>query len=227
MLDADETDAIRAGVLSGWVLFHSEAVAAGDMAAMDAIARSLGRISYRDGGALWPVTPRARSGTFSVTAESAGLHTDSQYHDWPEAYFLLFCVVPASCGGGANRLLRASDLTAHLDLPADDMALLCQDLWTWEVPEVFQPSAETAAANRHAVLGDGGTVRWRYDNLTERGPVQDRVAHRFHDYVESHPAVETQVLGAGDVLYCDNTRALHGRTAFQDPHRLLYRTRLW
>lgn len=227
MMQAHETAAIRDAVQSGWVVFHSDAVAAGDRAAMDAIARSLGRVSDRDGGALWPVAPRARTGTFSVTAEAAGLHTDAQYHDQPEEYFLLFCVVAARCGGGANRLLRLHDLTPDLDLPEADEASLRQDLWTWTAPEVFRTSAASGRRKPHAVLGEDGTVRWRYDNLTTQSPERGNVARRFHQYLESHPAVETCLLAAGDVLYCDNQRALHGRSAFCDPERLLYRTRLW
>ena len=83
------------------------------------------------------------------------------------------------------------------------------------------------ASSRHAVLGRGGTVRWRHDNLRSGGSEQDGTARRFRDYLEAHPDVVSVQLDAGDVLYCDNNRVLHGRTAFQDPRRLLYRTRLW
>lgn len=231
MLRANEAAAIREAVQTGWVVFHSDEVAAGDKQAMTAIARSLGKESDRDGGSLWPVAPRARTGTFSMTAEGTGLHTDAQYHHRPEPRFVLFCVVPADCGGGANRLLRASDVIGRLDdaatLTAADTERLRAKVWSWEVPEVFRTAPVHNAGPSHAVLGAGGTVRWRHDNLRPGGPEQARTGQRFRDYVESHPDVVTVALAAGDVLYCDNKLVLHGRTAFQDPRRLLYRTRLW
>ncbi len=232
MLSADQAPTIRTAMDGGcgWVVFHSDDVAAGDKQAMTAIARSLGEESQRDGGALWTVAPRAGAGTFSVTDEEAGLHTDAQYHHQPEPRFLLFCVVPAECGGGVNRLLRAADLIEDLDhtgaLTPADTERLRRESWYWKVPEVFQ-TASTPTAPGHAVLGPDGTVRWRRDNLSPKDAQQKRTADRFQDYLESHPAVETVLLGAGDVLYCDNKRALHGRTAFRDKRRLLYRTRLW
>ncbi|HEY6424993.1 MAG TPA: TauD/TfdA family dioxygenase [Pseudonocardiaceae bacterium] len=228
MLGAEDAAVIREAVDTGWVVFHSDEVAAGDKRAMAAIARSLGKESDRDGGALWPITPRARTGTFSITAQETGLHTDAQYHDQPEPRFLLFCVVPAACGGGANRLLRASDVIRRLNdaatLAEADTERLRTEAWSWEVPEIFQTAP---MHNSHAVLGGGDTVRWRHDNLRPGGPEQARTAQRFRDYVETHPAVVDVRLDSGDVLYCDNKRVLHGRTAFQDPRRLLYRTRLW
>lgn len=144
---------------------------------------------------------------------------------------MLFCVVPADCGGGASRLLRASDVSGRLDdaavLTEADTERLHAEVWSWEVPEVFRTAPTHNASSSHAVLGRGGTVRWRHDNLRPGGPQRARTAQRFRDYVESHPDVVTVRLAAGDVLYCDNERVLHGRTAFQDPRRLLYRTRLW
>ncbi|MES2093599.1 MAG: TauD/TfdA family dioxygenase [Actinomycetota bacterium] len=222
-------EALKSG--SGWFVFHSDAVAAGDKQAMTAIAEALGTESDRDGGALWPIAPRASSGTFSLTSEEARLHTDAQYHDRPEPAFLLFCVVPASCGGGANRLLRASDLSDGLGstemLTQADVASLRKEIWSWEVPAVFQTPSTQAISPPHAVLGGDETVRWRSDNLRPGNDEQSNTADRFREYIEGHPAVETVFLEAGDVLYCDNQRALHGRTAFQDQRRLLYRTRLW
>lgn len=222
-------EALESG--SGWFVFHSDEVAAGDTQAMTAIAEALGTESERDGGALWPIAPRADSGTFSLTSHEARLHTDAQYHDRPEPAFLLFCVVPASCGGGANRLLRSADVVDGLAtsevLTDEDVARLREDLWSWEVPTVFQTPATQAISPPHAVLGTGNTVRWRSDNLRPGDEEQAATAQHFLDYVEGHPAVETVSLGAGDVLYCDNRRALHGRTAFEDQRRLLYRTRLW
>ena len=231
VLRPEETAAIREAVDTGWVVFHSAEVAAGDKRAMTAIARSLGKESDRDGGALWPIAPRVRKGTFSMTAEDTGLHTDAQYHHQPEPHFLLFCVVPADCGGGANRLLRASAVIGRLDdagaLTEADIGRLHEEVWSWEVPEVFRAASMHHTGSSHAVLSAAGTVRWRHDNLRAGSPERAGTARRFRDYVEMHPDVVTVQLNAGDVLYCDNQRVLHGRTAFQDPRRLLYRTRLW
>ncbi|MFF3754706.1 TauD/TfdA family dioxygenase [Streptomyces sp. NPDC002018] len=229
MRTADLGSAAREVTLRGWAVFHDEDVADGDTAAMNTIARACGRPSARDGGPLWPVAPRAATGTFSVTSAATGLHTDAQYHERPESRFLLFCVRPAECGGGLSRLLRTADLLDGLSetgLDENDTALLERGLWRWRTPEVFRPAAR-APSGAHPVIGRRGRLRWRYDNLvtTENGLAG--TARRFHRHIEDHPATETVSLSAGDVLYCDNSLVLHGRTAFRDPGRLLYRTRLW
>lgn len=227
----DQIQVIREAVKSGWVVFHSDEVAAGDKDAMKAIAQSLGKPSHRDGGPLWPVMARSSIGTFSMTREHADLHTDSTFHRRPERHFLLFCVVPAECGGGTNQLLRLSDAVDGIEdggfVTSADVRSLRQATWSWESPKVFQRSRTSSEPPRQAVLASNGTVRWRSDNLRVETPEQARTAEHFRDYLNSHAAVEAVLLNAGDVLYCDNIRVLHGRRAFQDPRRLLYRARLW
>jgi hypothetical protein len=51
------------------------------------------------------------------------------------------------------------------------------------------------------------------------------VTHTPHDRVTARPTVVA--LRAGDVIVVDNHRMLHGRTAFDDPHRELQRILAW
>lgn len=100
---------------------------------------------------------------------------DAKYHRRPERHFVLFCVVPADCGGGANRLLRALDVIRRLGgatrLTKADTECLRQEVWSWNVPAAaFKTASMSDACSRHAVLGRGGTVRWRLDNLRSGDP---------------------------------------------------------
>jgi alpha-ketoglutarate-dependent taurine dioxygenase len=186
-----------------------------------------GTPSDRDGGALWPIVQRAKIGTFSETSDEAAFHTDAQYHLEPEPYFLLFCVKPAACGGGMNSLLHVNHINALLnqEFSEAERAILHSPVWSWRTPQVFIDAGEqTQLSNEPILMKD--SIRWRFDNLDLNGEQQRALATKFHNYLARHPSRTTVSLRAGDVLLCDNRRTLHARTAFSDPHRKLYRTRL-
>jgi alpha-ketoglutarate-dependent taurine dioxygenase len=228
---------------AGWALFHDQSYLIGgrpDERAVLDLASAFGTPSARDGGrAVWPVAPApgARSGTFSVRAGQAAFHTDAQYHDRPEDYLCLFGVLPAA-DGGVSRVLTVPDALAAVRRDAFGprlSALLAEPVWRWRVPAVFgtRPAAQTRSVARRALESDG-RFRWRSDNLDlggPGGPVPARTlgwaAARIGACLDSAPAAVRVLLGPGDVLVVDNRRALHARTWFSDPSRLLMRVRLW
>ena len=209
----------------GWSVGFHEAIARDEHSAMQTIAAAFGEPSERDGGPLWPVTPRSPHGTFSTRSGSANLHTDAQYRREPEPSFILFCV-RAARSGGHTTVLTAHDASGGLEdagFSMCDRRMLSQNVWTWSTPAEFV--AEEAPGS-HPVLPDRNHVRWRRDNLVIADPEMENLADRFESYLENHPARATVPLGPGDFIVCDNYRLLHGRTAFDDPQRLLRRTRL-
>lgn len=228
-MNPTEAEHIRDQVaIQGWAVFSDDRVAQEDMDAMAELANQFGKPSDRDGGPLWPITQRANTGTFSETNAEAEFHTDSQYHLEPEPYFLLFCVSPAACGGGVNTLLHLSDIKAELNEVFDepDYLRLQAPEWSWKTPQVFVKAGAPPLVDELPVFGQG-RIRWRYNNLLPADSKQDFISIKFRDYLANHPARTTLTLRAGDVLLCDNHRALHARTSFDDPNRKLYRTRLW
>lgn len=211
----------------GWMIEDLGAAAA-DPHEVTAFASRFGNVSDRDGGPAWRIAPRRSSGTFSETAAAAPLHTDAQYRDEPEDAFVLACVRQARAGGD-NVLLTVADLVAALTDRADWPELepvLTMPIWRWRTPAVFGAprfNTPTAVLSRR---DDGSPVmRWRHDNLIH----DDRYAWAA-DIVaavaEAHPSSRVLRLEAGHVLVCDNATVLHGRTAFSDTERMLWRVRV-
>ncbi|WP_433537316.1 TauD/TfdA family dioxygenase [Micromonospora sp. CA-249363] len=187
------------------------------------LALAVGSPSARDGGrALWPVTPRAGDpeSTFSVRAGAAALHTDAQYRPDPEDLVLLFVVRPAR-DGGDTLLLAATDAEAAV-ARASDLRALRAARWSWSVPAQFAAQPPFRAP----VLPGDGTIRWRRDNLVACDRREHEVAERFAAAIAASEEIVQLRLAAGDAVIFDNRRMLHGRTAFTDPRRLLYRVRV-
>jgi len=123
-------------------------------------------------------------------------------------------------------MLALRDVLATIEnLSPSDVRSLRASEWSWKVPEVFAQNPDDSAVNQ-PVLGLHD-IRWRQDNLLQPDVEQIATAERFAAFLHSHPRVTELKLSAGEVLVCDNRRALHARTKFSDPDRLLYRTRLW
>lgn len=215
--------------IKGWLLVTTQGPIDTLADEVVAMARQLGTPSGRDGGKIaWPVTPSAGIGTFSQTSHAAPFHTDAQYHARPERFMLLACARPAN-RGGESRILTAANLLADL---ADagfgdaDMRMLRAPIWSWTVPAVFQQSTLPQRSPPRPILLPDGGVRWRYDNLVCANSDQQHLAAAFHRAIEASKRASTIRLQPGQILVCDNRRALHARTAFDDPNRLLFRVRV-
>ncbi|WP_184727306.1 TauD/TfdA family dioxygenase [Saccharopolyspora phatthalungensis] len=107
------------------------------------------------------------------------------------------------------------------DLPERTSALLRERIWRWVPPVTFGGAPDIA----RAVSTGDGRIRWRVDTLDVDEPLR-AVASEFDEYLYSHPDAIDFLLPTDSVLICDNERALHGRTWFSDPKRLVLRVRL-
>ena len=191
-------------------------------------AERFGELSRRDGGiGAWPVKPRKKSGTYSEISGPAAFHTDSQYHSHPERFFVLACDTPAS-EGGDNLLIGLDDAHAIAleALGPEAVDRLKQSVWRWIVPKVFQSETTPAVSPPSPIFREDGTIRWRIDNIVCENDADLSLAKAFEQALETSPRAEHVRLQSGDVLVCDNWRALHARTCFSDMNRFLYRARL-
>lgn len=195
---------------------------------VEEFAQQFGSVSTRDGGrGAWPIAPRRAQGTFSETDGEARLHTDAQYHAAPESSFILACSKPAR-EGGVNILLTATAAReiALEALGGSGLAKLDDARWSWTVPDVFRKRGTTDRSPPKPVFESNGAMRWRIDNIICQSSEDRDIAHAFADALHSSKETTQLGLGPGDVLFCNNRCALHGRTSFSDNRRLLYRVRL-
>lgn len=189
-------------------------------------AGRFGLPSSRDGGRpVWEVRPRPLGGTFSQRSGPVPLHTDAQYHQDPEDLVCLFAVRPAADGGHSLVLPAGEALTELRRRPdgARAEAALRRPIWSWSTPAVFAGAPSRTVACPPAPVFAGDAVRWRPDNLVQ---VREAAATAFTEALAAAGPAEVR-LTPGDVLLVDNRRALHGRTSFTDPRRLMFRVRLW
>lgn len=212
---------------SGWSVERAPVPVTSPSAVIDFAAR-YGTVSCRDGGAAWPVRATERTGTFSVTDAAASLHTDAAYRPDPEDAFVLACVRPARVGGDST-LLAVTDLVATLSELENWprlRAALEAPVWRWRTPVIFDGAPLSPSVPALTWDPDGSPrLRWRTDNLIAGRNIR-QVANTVAQIAETHPARRVLRLEAGDVLVCNNTTMLHGRTAFHDPDRLLWRVRV-
>lgn len=214
--------------LRGWALIAGSHAAVDCTSAIEMVASHFGTPSDRDGGiTVWPIKPRKTEGTFSETAGEAHLHTDAQYHSIPERLIFLACAHPSETGG-ESVILDVPGLKQTLEeanFSSVEMNILRRPLWRWRIPKVFQTSALPEISEPKSIL-DRDTIRWRYDNLVTDSQELRHLANAFHCTVEKSRFKQVVMLKRGYFLVCDNERTLHGRKAFSDVNRLLFRVRL-
>lgn len=211
-----------------WQIFKSVLPKTADVSMVKNFAARFGSPSERDGGiAVWPIRARKQKGTFSEVVGEARLHTDSQYRETPETAFILACIRPARLGGDSMLLsAQAAIKAAERNLGMTEILLLRQPIWQWTVPAVFRAEEDAAVSPSSEIIGPDGTIRWRDDNVVCDTKEKRIVVSKFSMALRNSKEIVQVRLEAGDVLVCDNKFALHGRTAFDDFDRLLYRVRL-
>lgn len=193
---------------------------------------TLGKADY-----LWRIQARNSAGTFPTFSEHAAeaeLHTDSQYRANPEAYFGLCVERSARCGGGGSLLLdlKAAWPQVENEIGATNLKLLKESVFPFAVPSSFCEKPEDSACIVAPILSEGH-IRYRRDtiiagfqrrkDLWSEG--KQEALDRFHDAITTSPHLIRRHLEDGAMLFVDNRRILHGRGAFADRSRLLWRIR--
>jgi len=187
----------------------------------------------------WPVTYKPKSEnvrkTFSETNSEASLHTDSQYLAEPEHYFGLFCIKPDQFGGGASQIVDGNAVIDQLRGTRGE-TVLCElgKLYPFRLPSVFtKDDGDLDAEVIWAPILSANRVRYRHDTLMSaldldhvEIPDSQLEAISAFEEVLHEIRVDEYSLEAGDVMFVNNYRMLHGRTAFEDSKRFLYRVRM-
>jgi gamma-butyrobetaine dioxygenase len=214
---ADRVRALGAVLRWGFVLLHDVPAEPGTVLE---VAASFGFVRETNYGRLFEVRVEPRPGNLAYTSRRILPHTDNPYRDPVPTLQLLHCLHAADAGGetglvdgfAAARELRATDRDAF-DLIART-----------PVPFGYQDkSAELRASQPLIQLSPRGRVCGvRFNNRSAqplRRPDAEVVAFyaAYRRWAELLARPERQLnlrLTPGDCLIVDNTRVLHGRTAF-------------
>lgn len=176
----------------------------GDVAA---ILGALGRIIHE-----FDVRPRRGTRALVTSKRNLPPHTDHHRAHW----IAWRCVRPAAAGG-ESVVVDARE--AFLALPSATRRVL------HEVMLMEHDVFDDGVVQQPLVSTHGGVPRiyFSYWLCRDDLPTSHEVAIRaFRDAVEAAPHRRATLM-RGDLLVLDNTRMLHGRTAFEDDDRWLHR----
>jgi gamma-butyrobetaine dioxygenase len=182
------------------------------------VAASMGFVRETNYGKLFDVRVTASPANLAYTARAIGPHTDNPYRDPVPTVQLLHCLANAADGGDSSLvdgftaagLLRAKDPVAY-DVLTTTPVTFCYADDTAELRATLPMIGLSARARIRQV---------RFNNRSLR-PVPPAEAGSFYPayraFAEILAAPELALafrLSPGDCLAFDNTRVLHGRTAF-------------
>lgn len=190
---------------------------------------------------IWDVLARKRDSTyfstFSETDAEAAYHTDTQYYPAPEPSFMLYVMEAARCGGGFSSVLDARALRADIEKNLPWVAEVLSDrALPFRVPSAFVTGGDpdTVEATLAPIFAPEPLIRYRRDTLTQGllyfPEHADAAAHQALDAFElelkrcQHQA--DFFMPSDSMVFLDNHRCLHARTAFQDHNRHLLRIRM-
>lgn len=195
------------------------------------IAGSLGVLRHtQEGGVLGTLAVGATGGTPSAYrsgASSSGyvpLHTEHSRDGRPPRYLGFLCERPAE-SGGATLLGLATDLWRVLNTSNPAAAQRLRD----RVPvmrHVHDPDQSSRYDLRTVFISEGDRLtvcyprywieRCRVDGVSEADGLLWRAVDAIDRAAASPDVLQTLSLARGDMVFLDNTRVLHGRTAFYD-----------
>lgn len=156
----------------------------------------------------------------NANVEFLSPHTDGSFEPNPPVFMLIYCESPAETGGN-SRIASGDRLYWHLRNEHLDYLLALSR------PAAFTIVRDDRKAQRSVFTRVGDTVRLAYRDGTDIRLEVHPEAQGAFQYVRDWLADEVNftdfVLQAGEVLIADNTRVLHGRTAFpRESSRLLH-----
>jgi gamma-butyrobetaine dioxygenase len=198
----------------GFALLRGAPLADGTVAA---VAELFGHVRVTNYGRVFDVAVRIDAANLADTALGLSLHTDNAYRVPPPTVQLLHCLASSASGGetvlaDGFRAVRLLGPAARASLATRPVRFAYRDA-----------TAELAADVPVVVLGANGERAALHLNNRSKGVphgTPDEVAAWYAAYFELLAlleAPEAQVvfrLEPGDLVAFDNTRVLHGRTAF-------------
>lgn len=153
--------------------------------------------------------------SFASTSRYTPLHSDSQLYDGAPPDLQVMACLHADERAGESLLLDTWPLLERIE--QQEPALFGALFHSAQVhPFVFGDLLGPTVAIR------GGALAFTHSPRFTEQPVGQRLA----PWLERLPPLQVAIQ-AGETLLLDNRRALHGRTAFQDPRREFVRLLVW
>jgi gamma-butyrobetaine dioxygenase len=188
-----------------------------------AVARSLGYVRETNYGRLFDVRAEPAAANLAFTRLPIAPHTDNPYRDPVPTIQLLHCLQAAADGGGDSTFTDGFHAAAVLR-GQDPAAFTC--LTTTPVTFAYADAAAVLRATGPMIgLDPRGRIRQIRLNGRSLAPVRLPAAQArafytayraFAELAADPDAMVTARLAPGDCVIFDNTRILHGRTAFTD-----------
>ncbi|ASG25170.1 TauD/TfdA family dioxygenase [Nitrospirillum viridazoti] len=209
-----------------------------------ALAACMGRPTATDQvnrRVIWDVKVRQQKAatTFSEHADEADLHTDTQYFARPERYMMLYYIRPAACGGGISLVRDLQCLKRSLSATEEGrwaIDLLSRKVLPFRIPGVFTANGgtDTVEVTFATIFAERPGIRFRADTLMKGlalHPAADTPdVRRALDLLLTEarrPEALLQIsMPADSIHFVNNHMALHGRTAFEDHERHVWRIRV-
>jgi alpha-ketoglutarate-dependent taurine dioxygenase len=188
---------------------------------------------------IWEVTPRCSNGreqTFSELNGVAPWHTDSAFRRCPEEYFGLFALKTAKIGGH-SLVMNAEDAIASLkktDAGAQCLAILRSEIFPFRVPPAFRGDESDTSIIYAPIIRISPFIRFRLDTILSGFKSRpelmsvDRLwaLNYFQHFLDTYKRKVEVKLDEGDIIFINNHKLLHGRTAFVGSDRLFLRARV-
>ncbi|WP_007514997.1 MULTISPECIES: TauD/TfdA family dioxygenase [Pseudofrankia] len=188
------------------------------------VARTFGFVRETNYGRLFDVRSEVDPEHLAYTGVALAPHTDNPYRDPVPTVQLLHCLRAAGAGGDTTLVDGFAAASRLRDVDAAAFDTLTQ---VWLPFRYDGPTTILTARAPVIAIDDEGAVaqvRWNDRALQPPDVPPDRVGEvyralaAFAAVVEAPDLAITLRLAPGDCLIFDNTRVLHGRTAFQpDP----------
>jgi gamma-butyrobetaine dioxygenase len=221
LADPEHRSACLSAVLThGVVVLHDVPCEPG---AVLAVARSLGYVRETNYGRLFDVRAEPAAANLAFTRLPIAPHTDNPYRDPVPTIQLLHCLHAAAAGGGDSTFTDGFRAAAVLR-GRDPAAFTC--LTTTPVTFAYSDAATVLRATGPMIgLDPRGRIRHIRLNGRSLAPVRLPAAQArtfyaayraFAELAADPEALMTTTLAPGDCVIFDNTRILHGRTAFAD-----------
>lgn len=191
------------------------------------------------GNVIWDVTPRPclnqRKPTFSELNNDAPLHIDSAFRHQSELYFGLFAIKSAKEGGNSI-IVDSSKLVQSLQssfFGKECLKILREQEFPFEVPPAFRGTSKSNVILA-PIVADNPVIRFRLDTIEAGFKCHPKLAtadrlwalEYFNTFLKAYPHKIKFKLDDGDVVFVNNHKVLHGRTAFAGSDRLLLRVRI-
>lgn len=217
--DAVRRDCLLEVARHGWALLADVPVREGEV---EAVVGSFGFVRETNYGRVFDVRSKPAVANLADTTRALEPHTDNPYRDPVPGLQLLHCLADSAVGG-ETRLVDGFAIAELLrQHHAEDFAVLART----PVRFAWSDGAHILEATKPVITlaPDGTLVAVRYNSRAFRrveGDAEARAAWRraiahFAELVGAPEQGVTFKLRPGDCVIMDNTRILHGRTAFAD-----------